>query len=82
MRNDMERRMQHVNQAYRILTQDMDMRRIDENRRCSIKTTEGTSDSSDTDGKENFQLTLDVGHFSPDELTVKTGKETDCDWKT
>ncbi|KAG8434167.1 hypothetical protein GDO86_012514 [Hymenochirus boettgeri] len=72
MRNDMERRMQHVNQAYRILTQDMDMRRIDENRRCSIKTTEGTSDSSDTDGKENFQLTLDVGHFSPDELTVKT----------
>ncbi|KAG8434170.1 hypothetical protein GDO86_012517 [Hymenochirus boettgeri] len=66
------RGMQHVNQAYRILTQDMDMRRIDKNRRCSIKTTEGTSDSSDTDVKENFQLTLDVGHFSPDELTVKT----------
>ncbi|KAG8434171.1 hypothetical protein GDO86_012518 [Hymenochirus boettgeri] len=23
-------------------------------------------------GRRNFQFTLDVGHFSPDELTVKT----------
>ncbi|KAE8593379.1 hypothetical protein XENTR_v10019100 [Xenopus tropicalis] len=72
MRNDMERRMQCVNEAYRLLSQDMDMRRItDQSRQPRATETEGTSPSSGKDGKDHFELTLDVRDFSPHELTVK-----------
>ncbi|XP_069804064.1 heat shock protein 30C-like [Dendropsophus ebraccatus] len=64
MRNDLERRMQRVNQAYQLL--DMDMRRAAQSQRP-----EGDS-SVKKDGKENYELTLDVSGFSPEELTVKT----------
>ncbi|XP_071969395.1 heat shock protein 30C-like [Engystomops pustulosus] len=59
MRNDLERRMQRVNQAYQLL--DMDMRRRATQRRSMRK-----------EGKDNYELTLDVSGFSPEELTVKT----------
>ncbi|KAE8593378.1 hypothetical protein XENTR_v10019099 [Xenopus tropicalis] len=73
MRKDMVRRRQHVNEACELLFQDMDMRRItDQSRQPRATETEGTSPSSDKDGKDHFELMLDVGDFSPHEITVKT----------
>ncbi|XP_056398988.1 heat shock protein 30C-like [Hyla sarda] len=66
MGNDLERRMQRVNQAYQLL--DMDMRR----RAALSPRPEGESSSVRKEGKENYELTLDIGGFSPEELTVKT----------
>ncbi|XP_056399323.1 heat shock protein 30C-like [Hyla sarda] len=66
MRNDLERRMQQVNQAYQIL--GMDIRR----RAAQSPRPEGESSSVRKEGKENYELTLDIGGFSPEELTVKT----------
>ncbi|KAM4703526.1 heat shock protein 30C-like [Rhinophrynus dorsalis] len=71
MRNEMERRMQRVNQAYQLLSQDMEMgRRICKSRQS--KETEDILPKSNKEGKDHFELTLDVSHFTPDELTVKT----------
>ncbi|XP_071969397.1 heat shock protein 30D-like [Engystomops pustulosus] len=67
MRNDLERRMQQVNQAYQLL--DMGMRRRGSQRRSPTK---GESPSMRKEGKDNYELTLDVSGFSPEELTVKT----------
>ncbi|XP_040291665.1 heat shock protein 30C-like [Bufo bufo] len=69
MRKDMERRRQRVNQADQRLAQDME-RRTDLTRRSAAA---GRNPSTTgKEGKENFELTLDVSGFSPEELTVKT----------
>ncbi|XP_069803935.1 heat shock protein 30C-like [Dendropsophus ebraccatus] len=65
MRNDLERRMQRVNQAYQLL--DMDMRRAAQSQRP-----EGESTSGWKEGKESYELSLNVSDFSPEELAVKT----------
>ncbi|KAM4703815.1 heat shock protein 30C-like [Rhinophrynus dorsalis] len=71
MRNEMERRIQHVKQAYQFLSQDMEMgRRLCKTRQS--KETEDISPKTDKDGKDHFELILDVSNFTPDELTVKT----------
>ncbi|OCT70717.1 heat shock protein 30D-like [Xenopus laevis] len=73
MRNDMERRMQCVNEACQLFFQDMDMRRITgQSQQPKAPETEGTSSNSGKDGKDHFELTLDVSDFSPHELMVKT----------
>ncbi|KAM8966619.1 heat shock protein 30C-like [Pelodytes ibericus] len=73
MRNEMERRMQRVNQAYQLPSQDMDMRRrIAQSRHSVTKESEKNSPSSGREGKEHFELSLDVSPFSPNNLTVKT----------
>ncbi|KAM4652801.1 heat shock protein 30C-like [Discoglossus pictus] len=72
MRNDMERRMQHINQAYQLISKDMEMRqRLGQIRQSPDKEAESISLKS-KERKGNFELTLDMRHFSPDELTVKT----------
>ncbi|OCT72864.1 heat shock protein 30D-like [Xenopus laevis] len=73
MRNNMERRMQRVNEASRLLSKDTEMRRItDQSRQSRAPESEGTSPNSDKDGKDHFELMLNVRDFSPHELTVKT----------
>ncbi|CAH2223458.1 Hypothetical predicted protein [Pelobates cultripes] len=73
MRNEMERRMQRVNQAYQLLSQDMNMtRRLAQSRQTGDKKSEQDSPKTDKEGKEHFELSLNVSPFSPDELTVKT----------
>ncbi|KAM4651954.1 heat shock protein 30C-like [Discoglossus pictus] len=73
MRNDMERRMQHINQAYQLLSKDVEMRqRLGQIRQSPDKEAESISLRKSKEGKGNFELTLDMSHFSPDELTVKT----------
>ncbi|OCT72865.1 heat shock protein 30D-like [Xenopus laevis] len=73
MRNNMERRMQRVNEACRLLTSDTEMRRItDQSQQPRAPESEGTSPNSDKDGKDHFEQTLNVRDFSPHELTVKT----------
>ncbi|XP_063797992.1 heat shock protein 30C-like [Pseudophryne corroboree] len=71
LRKEMERRAQRVSQACQLLAQDMDMRR-----RAAQSThsagTEITSPRTGKEGKGNFELTLDVRPFSPEELTVTT----------
>ncbi|XP_044153968.1 heat shock protein 30C-like [Bufo gargarizans] len=69
MRKDMERRRQRVNQAYQLLAQDME-RRADLTR--SSAAADRNSSTTGKEGKKNFELTLDVSGFSPEELTVKT----------
>ncbi|XP_073444169.1 heat shock protein 30C-like [Dendrobates tinctorius] len=69
MRKDMERRMQRVHQARQLLAHGMG-RRADLSR-SSAATDKNTSTTSNK-GKENFELTLDVSGFSPEEITVKT----------
>ncbi|MEE6510123.1 hypothetical protein FKM82_029191 [Ascaphus truei] len=69
MRNEMERRMQCVNQAYQQLSLDMDMRK---GTGASRQPVAGEiSHQGGKEGKQNFDLSLDVSLFSPDELTVK-----------
>ncbi|XP_063283348.1 heat shock protein 30C-like [Pelobates fuscus] len=73
MRNEMERRMQRVNQAYRLLSQDMDMtRRLAQSRQTGDRKSEQDSPKTDKEGKEHFELSLNVSPFSPGELTVRT----------
>ncbi|OCT70713.1 heat shock protein 30D-like [Xenopus laevis] len=73
MRNDIERRMQCMNEACWLLSQDTEVRRItDQSRQPKAPETEGTSPNSGKYGKDHFELTLDVRDFSPHELTVKT----------
>ncbi|XP_040294439.1 heat shock protein 30C-like [Bufo bufo] len=69
MRKDMERRRQRVNQAYQLLAQDME-RRADLTR--SSAAADRNPSTTGKEEKENFELTLDVSGFSPEELTVKT----------
>ncbi|XP_040292239.1 heat shock protein 30C-like [Bufo bufo] len=69
MRKDMERRRQRVNQADQLLAQDME-RRADLTR--SSAAADRNASTTGKEGKENFELTLDVSGFSPEELTVKT----------
>ncbi|KAM4652151.1 heat shock protein 30C-like [Discoglossus pictus] len=72
MRNDMERRMQRINQAYQLLSKDMEMRqRLGQIRQSPNKEAESISLRKSKEGKGNSELTLDMRHFSPDELTVK-----------
>ncbi|KAM3921271.1 heat shock protein 30C-like [Leptodactylus fuscus] len=68
MWRDMERRRQRANQAYHLLAQDME-RRLHLNSRSGD--TDRKASTSGEEGKENFQLTLDVSGFSPEELTVR-----------
>nr|CAA26347.1 unnamed protein product [Xenopus laevis] len=63
--------MQRVNEACRLLSKDTEMRRITDQNRQS-RESEGTSPNSGKDGKDHFELTLNVRDFSPHELTVKT----------
>ncbi|KAM4650596.1 heat shock protein 30C-like [Discoglossus pictus] len=73
MRNDMERRMQHINQAYQLHSKDMEMRqRLEKIRQSLYKEAGNISLRKAKEEKRNFELTLDMSHFSPDELTVKT----------
>ncbi|KAG8565041.1 hypothetical protein GDO81_012685 [Engystomops pustulosus] len=69
MRKDMERTMQRVHQVDHLLAQDME-------RRAHPTTSSGDTDTKAStarkEAKENFQLTLDVRGFTPEELTVKT----------
>lgn len=69
MRSDIERRMQRVNQVYQLLAQDME-RRADLKRNSAV--TASNDSTTGKEGKKNFELTLDVSGFSPEELTVKT----------
>ncbi|CAJ0966675.1 unnamed protein product [Ranitomeya imitator] len=68
-RNDMERRMQRVHQVYQLLAQGMG-RRTDLSR--SSAATDKNTSTTGNEGKENFELSLDVSGFSPEELTVRT----------
>ncbi|XP_069611853.1 heat shock protein 30C-like [Ranitomeya imitator] len=68
-RNDMERRMQRVHQVYQLLAQGMG-RRADLSR--SSAATDKNTSTTGNEGKENFELSLDVSGFSPEELTVRT----------
>ncbi|XP_053308230.1 heat shock protein 30C-like [Spea bombifrons] len=73
MRSEMERRMQRVNQAYQLLSQDADTRsRIAQSRQSAAKESEKLRPKTDEAGKDHFELSLDVSRFSPEELTVKT----------
>ncbi|XP_018430125.1 PREDICTED: heat shock protein 30C-like [Nanorana parkeri] len=65
--SDMERRMQRLHQAYRLLDNDPEMRRSGH-----PDTPQDKSPAEGKDGKEDFQLSLDVSPFSPEELTVRT----------
>ncbi|XP_073457456.1 heat shock protein 30C-like [Aquarana catesbeiana] len=70
--SDMERRMQRLHQTYHLLANDPDMRR---GRGAQSRHPTAPQDKSPTegkDGKENFELSLDVSPFSPEELTVRT----------
>ncbi|KAM4030974.1 heat shock protein 30C-like [Anomaloglossus baeobatrachus] len=69
MTKNMERRMQSVHQAYQLLAQGMDRR--DNLSRSSAATDKNTS-TTGKEGKEIFELTLDIRGFSPEELTEKT----------
>ncbi|KAM4031350.1 heat shock protein 30C-like [Anomaloglossus baeobatrachus] len=69
MTKDMERRMQRAHQAYQLLAQDMDRR---DNLSRSSATTDKNISTTGKEGKENFELTLDISGFSPEELKVKT----------
>ncbi|XP_073537319.1 heat shock protein 30C-like [Phyllobates terribilis] len=69
MKKDMERRMQCVHQAHHLLAQGMG-RRADLSR--SSAASDKNSSTTGKEGKENFELTLDVSGFSPEELTVRT----------
>ncbi|XP_068092123.1 heat shock protein 30C-like [Hyperolius riggenbachi] len=65
-RSHMERRMQHLSQAFQLMANDMDRRR-----RAAQSGRPTMEDHTGADGKD-FQLSLDGSHFSPEELTVKT----------
>lgn len=67
--SDMERRMQRLQQAYRLLSNDSDMMR---GKSEHPATPRDKSPAEGKDGKQNFELSLDVRPFSPEELTVKT----------
>ncbi|XP_044153456.1 heat shock protein 30C-like [Bufo gargarizans] len=69
MRKDMERKIQLANQAYQRLAQDM--KQIDDLTRSSAASGRNPS-TTGKEENENFELTLDVSGFSPEELTVKT----------
>ncbi|KAG9473621.1 hypothetical protein GDO78_004103 [Eleutherodactylus coqui] len=66
MMKSMERRMNCVNQ---LLARDMEQR--DHLNRSSVDSDRNTS-NTDKEGKDNFDLTLEVKGFTPEELTVKT----------
>ncbi|XP_053545883.1 heat shock protein 30C-like [Bombina bombina] len=73
LRNDMDRRMQRVNQTYQLLSQDIEMRRrMEQSRQSAAREAQTISTRRDKDGNKSFALTLDVSNFSPDELTAKT----------
>ncbi|XP_069608513.1 heat shock protein 30C-like [Ranitomeya imitator] len=67
--DDMTRRMQRVHQVYQLLAQGMG--RTADLSRSSAATDKNTS-TTGNEGKENFELSLDVSGFSPEELTVRT----------
>ncbi|XP_075461298.1 heat shock protein 30C-like [Ascaphus truei] len=71
MRNEMERRMQSVNQAYQQLALDMDMDMGRRTGHIRQPVAQEISHQRGREGNKNFDLTLDVSLFSPDELTVK-----------
>ncbi|XP_066442456.1 heat shock protein 30C-like [Eleutherodactylus coqui] len=66
MMKSLERRMNCVNQ---LLARDMEQR--DHLNRSSVDSDRNTS-TTDKEGKDNFDLTLEVKGFTPEELTVKT----------
>ncbi|XP_075047494.1 heat shock protein 30C-like [Mixophyes fleayi] len=68
---DLEKRMQRVTQADQLQAQVMDMRRRAAQSRHSADT-ENKSPRTGNQGKENYELTLDVSPCSPEELTVTT----------
>nr|QCY50177.1 heat shock protein 30-1 [Pelophylax bergeri] len=70
--SDMERRMQRLHQAYQLLANDPDMRRGRAAQSGHPAAPQHKSPSEGKDGKENFELSLDVSPFSPEELTVRT----------
>ncbi|XP_077312261.1 heat shock protein 30C-like [Lithobates pipiens] len=70
--SDMERRMQHLHQAYHLLANDLDMRRGRGAQSGHPTAPQDKSPTEGKDGKENFELSLDVSPFSPEELTVRT----------
>ncbi|XP_063797989.1 heat shock protein 30C-like [Pseudophryne corroboree] len=70
LRKEMERRAQRVSQACQLLAQDMNVRRAAQSTHSAG--TEITSPRTGKEGKGNFELTLDVRPFSPEELTVTT----------
>nr|QCY50178.1 heat shock protein 30-2 [Pelophylax bergeri] len=69
---DMERRMQRLHQAYQLLANDPDMRRGRVAQSGHPAAPQHKFPSEGKDGKENFELSLDVSPFSPEELTVRT----------
>lgn len=70
--SDMERRMQRLLQTYQLLANDPDMRRGRAAQSGHPAAPQDKSPTEGTDGKENFELSLDVSPFSPEELTVRT----------
>nr|CAA26348.1 unnamed protein product [Xenopus laevis] len=65
--------MQSVNEVCQLLFQDMDISRIrDQIRQPGAPESEGTSPNSGKDGKDHFELTLDMRDFDAHELIVKT----------
>ncbi|KAG9473618.1 hypothetical protein GDO78_004100 [Eleutherodactylus coqui] len=66
MMKSLERRMNCVNQ---LLARDMEQR--DHLNRSSVDS-DGNTSTTDKEGKDNFDLTLEVRGFTPEELTVKT----------
>ncbi|KAM5181886.1 heat shock protein 30C-like [Mantella aurantiaca] len=68
--SDMERRMQRLHQAYRLLANDPDMtRRAAQSGHPANPQDKSPAESKD--GKGNFELSLDVSPFSPEEVTVR-----------
>ncbi|XP_077113715.1 heat shock protein 30C-like [Ranitomeya variabilis] len=66
---DMERRLQRAHQVHQLLAQGRG--RTADLSRSSAATDKNTS-TTGNEGKESFELTLDVSGFSPEELTVRT----------